>query len=246
MSFRSAAGDEAISNGRHHGRPNDLAFQIEPGATPVAEFALAVGQGLVWDARSILVADADLKISRWPGRGQAMALVVNNAASRPCRLEAGSRWGGPIGAFDLTRYGNRLLFPRHALAGAGPGVAITRYALVSRPATAGGGADSTMLQAQGDGWLFLSATGRVIERRLAPAAMVTASLLGLVAMTATTDVDDTGGQSPSRDVPVPLVRLTGPGRIWLQSLAYGSAAAPGDPAARAEKVAARPVLDAVR
>ena len=246
MSFRSAAGDEAISNVRHHGRPNDLAFQIEPGATPVAEFALAAGQGLVWDARAIVVADADLRISRWPGRGQAMALVVNSATSRSCRLETGSRWGGPIGAFDLTRHGNRLLFPHPALAGAGPGVAITRYARIWRPATAAGGADFTMLQAQGDGWLFLSATGRVIERRLAPGEKVTASLLGLVAMTATTDVDDTDAQSPTGDVPVPLVRLTGPGRIWLQSLACGCAVAPADLAARAEKVAARPVLDSVR
>jgi uncharacterized protein (AIM24 family) len=86
----------------------------------------------------------------------------------------------------------------------------------------------------------------VIERRLAPAEKVTISLLGLVAMTTTTDVDDVREQSSCREVPIPLVCLTGPGRIWLQSLAYGSVAAPGEFVAPAEKRVARPILDVVR
>ena len=240
MSFRSRAQDEAMANECRPGRVNDVAFHIEPGADPIALFVLAPDQGLVWDTGSILIADAGLKIGRWPGRGRDMALAVN-ATSRAARLQAGSRHGGPLGAFDLKRHGRQLLFARQALAGAGPGVTMTRYGRLTSSAAAAGATDFTVLRAAGEGWLFLSAAGRVIERRLAPGERVTAAMGNLVAMTSTIDADDIVGERQ-----VGFVTLTGPGTIWVQVGRAAGVAAPRPEALRAVRPSGPPVLDVVR
>jgi uncharacterized protein (AIM24 family) len=246
MSFRSAASDEAISSEGRQGRGNDIAFRIDPGPDPIAEFTMKPGQGLVWDAGSILIADAGLQFSRSPGRGQDMALVINTDKASPARLQTGSRRGGPLGAFDLRRHGNKLLFSRQALAGAGPGVAINRYGRIARLAAVGGETGLTLLLAEGGGWLFLSAAGRVIERRLAAGEVVTAGICQIVAMTATVDVDDAADDEATRSFPANLVRLTGPGRLWLQATCVPQAGLPVVAPARPVRAAQPRALDVVR
>ena len=240
MSFRSRAQDEVMANERRPGRASDVAFHIEPGSDPIAMFVLAPDQGLVWNTGSILIADAGLKIGRWPGRGREMALVVN-ATKAAARLEAGSRHGGPLGAFDLKRHGRQLLFARRALAGAGPGVAMTRYGRLTGSAAAAGEAGFPLLWAKGEGWLFLTAVGRVIERRLVPGERVTAAMGNLVAMTSTIDADDTTGEMAAS-----FVQLTGPGTIWVQAGRAGAVDPVHPEAARAVRPSGPPVLDVVR
>ncbi len=240
MSFSSSARDEALANERRRGHVNDVAFRIEPGPDPTAAFVLAPDQGLVWETGSILMADAGLKIGRWPGRGRDMALVVNGNG-RAARLDAGSRHGGPLGAFDLKRHGRQLLFAQRALAGAGPGVAMTRYGRIARSDPSADQAGFTLLRAEGEGWLFLSAAGRVIERRLAPGERVTAAIGNLVAMTSTIDADEASGELAAA-----FVSLTGPGTIWVQA---GRADPVGEvrrEPVRAMRPSGRPVLDVVR
>jgi uncharacterized protein (AIM24 family) len=246
MSFRSAASEAAISSENRDGRVNDIAFRIDAGASPIAEFTMMPGQAVAWDAGSILMADAGLKLSRSPGRGQDMALVVNASKTAVARLQAGSRRGGPLGAFDLGHHGGRLLFARHALAGAGPGVAINRYGRIGRQAASDDQPGLTMLLAEGDGWLFLSAAGRVIERRLASGEAVTVGIFQIVAMTATVDVDDAADATAIGSLAANLARLTGPGRVWLQAVAVPQVSAVLAAPARAPRPALRPVLDVVR
>jgi hypothetical protein len=249
MSFRSADTDGVLSNERRSDHANDLAFRLEAGEAPTCEFLIAPGQGLVWDARAVLLADSAIRFGRWPGAGGAMRLMVNGDTARPARLVTGSLWGGPLGAFDLKRSGGRLVYVRHALAGVGPGIATAGYARLPAPAATGEDERFTMQRAEGNGWLFLTAAGRVIEHRLAPAEAVTANALCLVAMTATVDVDEaaSAGGEPEGAERGRFVRFTGPGRVWLQTVEAGRVRAPlpvakAQEAERAPKRKARPDL----
>ncbi len=246
MSFHPAAGEEAIFNERRRGRGYDLAFRIPVGAGPVAAFTLMPGQGLAWDAGSILIADDGLRISRSPGRGREMALVSNTGRTAPARLDVGTRRGGPLGAFDLARHAGRLVFSRQALAGVGPGVAINRYGRLSRLAASGGGTGLTMLQAEGGGWLFLSAAAGVVERRLMPGEAVTVGGGNLVALSAMVDIDDAADVYLDDAPSSAFVRLTGPGTVWLQTAGASHSGAAAAPPMRAERPTGRPVLDVVR
>jgi len=246
MGFRSSHSDEAITNRRRRGRGYDLSFSIPAGAAPAASIDLLPGQGLVWNADAILLAQGGLRITRSPARGREMVLISNAGGTAPAHALVGSPRHGPLGAFDLARHARRLVFARAALAGVGSGVAINRYGRLSRPVAYEAEGGLTMLEAEGGGWLFLSAAGGAIERQLAPGEVVTVGGDSLVALSATVDIDEAGDVRLADARLSPFVRLTGPGTIWLQSaLAHQPDDVPrAQP--RIEKPAGRPVLNVVR
>lgn len=246
MGFRSTHSDEAITNACRRGRGYDLAFSIPAGAGPVASVELLPGQGLVWNAGSILLAEDGLRITRSPARGREMVLISNAGRAAPARAYVGSRQHGPLGAFDLARHGRRLVFARAALAGVGSGVAINRYGRLSRLAASQEETGLTMLEAEGGGWLFLSAASGVIERRLMPGEAVTAGGDSLVAFSATVDIDEAGDVSLDGAQSFPFVHLKGPGTIWLQTAPSRHPADVSRARIRVEKPVGRPVLNVVR
>jgi len=246
MSFRSTSSDDVISNQRRRGRGYDLSFSIPAGAGPVASVELLPGQGLVWDAGSILYAEGGLRITRSPARGREMVLISNAGGRAPARVHVGSRQHGPLGAFDLARHNRRLVFARTALAGVGPGVAINRYGRLSRNAVSQEDAGLTMLEAEGGGWLFLSAAGGVVEHRLIPGEGVTAGGDRLVAFSATVDIDEVRDLSAGGMQSSSFVRLTGPGTIWLQTAFPRHMADVPSMPLRVERPGGRPVLNVVR
>jgi len=246
MSFRASHGDEAITNERRRGRGYDLGFSIPAGTGPVASIELLPGQGLVWNAGSILLAEAGLRITRSPPRGREMALISNAGGTAPARVFVGSPGHGPLGAFDLARHGRRLVFARPALAGVGPGVAINRYGHLSRPQASQVEEGLTLLEAEGGGWLFLSSAGGMIERRLMPGETVTVGGNSLVAIGTTVDIDEAGDVRLAEARLSRFMRLTGPGTIWLQTALARHADDVPRAQARVEKPAGRPLLNVVR
>lgn len=246
MSFRANHSDEAMANQRRRGRGYDLGFSIPAGTGPVASIELLPGQGLVWNAGSILLAEAGVRITRSPARGREMALVSNAGGMAPARALVGSPRHGPLGAFDLAQHGRRLVFARAALAGVGPGVAINRYGRLSRPQVSQAEDGLTLLEAEGGGWLFLSAAGGVIERRLMPGETVTVGGNSLVALSATVDIDEAGDVHLADARLSPFMRLTGPGSIWLQTALARHADDVPSAQVRAETPAGRALLNVVR
>jgi len=85
-----------------------------------------------------------------------------------------------------------------------------------------GGEGFIMQQLDGDGWVFVHMGGTVVERELGPGEVLHVDTGCLAAMTADVDFDLVqagaiksmifGGEGMF------FARLTGPGRVWLQSL----------------------------
>lgn len=246
MGFRSIHSDEAIANQRRRGRGYDLAFSIPSSTGPVASIELLPGQGLVWNAGSILLTEDGLRITRSPARGREMALISNAGGTAPARAFVGSPQHGPLGAFDLASHGRRLVFARGALAGVGPGIAINRYGHLSPPQPSQAESGRTMLEAEGGGWLFLSASGGVIERRLVPGEVVTAGGDSLIALSATVDIDEAGDVRLEDAGVSPFVHLTGPGTVWLQTALARHAVDVARAPVRVEKPAGQVMLNVVR
>ncbi|MCB2101119.1 MAG: AIM24 family protein, partial [Rhodobacterales bacterium] len=87
-----------------------------------------------------------------------------------------------------------------------------------------GGEGFIMQKLEGDGWVFVHAGGTVVERELGPGETLHVDTGCLAALTATVDYDVTraggiksmlfGGEG------VFFAKLTGPGKVWLQSLPF--------------------------
>ena len=172
-----------------------FAFEIRGQVAPVLEIFLPPGKSLTADPRSLLsVSDA--------GTGVARKVLITSG--EPCT----------IGAYDLRRFGGRLLVPRQAVLAAGPNVTLAAYAQFRSLRSADRPRGLELLLAEGPGWLFARARGDVQPLSLIPGEIICARALGLSALTATVDVDLIDQSE--------LVRLRGPGRVWLQSIPFES------------------------
>jgi len=87
-----------------------------------------------------------------------------------------------------------------------------------------GGEGFIMQKLEGDGWVFVHAGGTVVERELKPGEELHVDTGCLAAMTPDVDFDVVSAGSIKSMLfggeGVFFARLTGPGRIWLQSLPF--------------------------
>ena len=135
-----------------------------------------------------------------------MRVLVNQAEQDRAGITLGTGCAGKVGIFDLDHHGGRLLCSQHALMAAGPGIMTSIYSRYRN--LDGGGLD--VMQLEGNGRAILRACGEVKHIRLNPGKQAMVNALAIAAMSATIDLDPIDGDDG-------IVRLTGPGQIWLQS-----------------------------
>ena len=150
--------------------------------------------------------------------------VYTHTGSGKAKVAFAAPYPGTVLALNLTDHGGRLICQKDSfLAGARGvqlGIAFQRKILTGLF----GGEGFVMQKLEGDGWVFVHAGGTVVERELAAGERIDVDTGCVVGYHASVDMDVRrvaglksmffGGEG------VFLATLTGPGKVWLQSLPF--------------------------
>jgi uncharacterized protein (TIGR00266 family) len=131
---------------------------------------------------------------------------------------------GKIIPLDLTLFGNKVICQKDAFLCAAKGVAVGIEFQKRLGTGLFGGEGFIMQKLEGDGWAFVHSCGTIIERELQPGEILRVDTGCIVAFTQTIDYDIQfvggikntlfGGEG------VFFAQLSGPGKVWIQSLPF--------------------------
>ncbi len=258
---------------------DDIEFTIHGAEMQFVEIQLDPGESAVAEAGTLMYKDPSVEMHTLFGDGsdQGNRSLVDHLVGAGKRLLTGESlfitvfthtgqgkaraafaapYPGTILPITLKNLGGRLICQKDAFLCAAKGVAIGIH--FQRRILTGlfGGEGFIMQKLEGDGLAFLHAGGMVIERELAPGEVLHVDTGCLVALQDTVDFDleQVGGIKSMifGGEGVFFVRLTGPGKVWLQSLPFSRlagrmlAAAPTRGAKRDEGSVLGPLGDILR
>lgn len=131
---------------------------------------------------------------------------------------------GKIIPIDLTKFGNKIICQKDAFLCAAKGVAVGIEFQKRLGTGLFGGEGFIMQKLEGDGWAFVHSCGTIIERDLQPGEILRVDTGCIVGFTQTVDYDIQfvggikntlfGGEG------VFFAQLSGPGKVWIQSLPF--------------------------
>lgn len=131
---------------------------------------------------------------------------------------------GKIIPLDLTAYGNKIICQKDAFLCAAKGVAVGIEFQKRLGTGLFGGEGFIMQKLEGDGMAFVHSCGTIIERELQPGEVLRVDTGCIVGFTQNVDYDIQfvggikntlfGGEG------VFFAQLTGPGKVWIQSLPF--------------------------
>jgi uncharacterized protein (TIGR00266 family) len=131
---------------------------------------------------------------------------------------------GKIIPIDLTKFGNKIICQKDAFLCAAKGVAVGIEFQKRLGTGLFGGEGFIMQKLEGDGWAFVHSCGTIIERDLQPGEVLRVDTGCIVGFTQTIDYDIQfvggikntlfGGEG------VFFAQLSGPGKVWIQSLPF--------------------------
>lgn len=150
--------------------------------------------------------------------------VFTHEGSGKSRVAFASPYPGHILAIKLTEVGGRLVCQKDAFLCAARGVSLGVFFQKKVMTGLFGGEGFIMQSLDGDGWVFVHVGGTVVERELAPGEQLHVDTGCVAAMTATVDFDlERAGSIKSMifgGEGVFFAKLTGPGKVWIQSLPF--------------------------
>ena len=150
--------------------------------------------------------------------------VFTHQGAGKARVAFASPYPGHILAIKLTEVGGRLVCQKDAFLCAARGVSLGIH--FQRKVMTGlfGGEGFIMQSLDGDGWVFVHVGGTVVERELAPGEELHVDTGCVAAMTSTVDFDLVRAGSIKSMIfggeGVFFAKLTGPGKVWIQSLPF--------------------------
>jgi len=155
--------------------------------------------------------------------GESLFMTVfQNRSTQKRRLAFGAPYPGKIVPVHLSEIGGVLIAQKDSFLAAAKGVSIGIAFQRKLGVGLFGGEGFIMQRLEGDGWAFVHAGGTLQERTLAPGEIVRVDTGCIVAMQPSVDYDIQyvgkiktalfGGEG------LFFATLTGPGKIWLQSL----------------------------
>ncbi|MCE5234336.1 MAG: AIM24 family protein [Mizugakiibacter sp.] len=158
------------------------------------------------------------------GESLFTTLFTHAGARGKARVAFAAPYPGTVMAMNLAELGGRLICQKDSFLCAARGVRLGIW-LQKRILTAlFGGEGFIMEKLEGDGWVFVHAGGTVVERQLAPGERLDIDTGCVVAFTdgVSMDVQAVGGIKSMLfgGEGVFLATLTGPGRVWIQSLPF--------------------------
>jgi uncharacterized protein (TIGR00266 family) len=227
---------------------DDIDYRIFGSDMQFVEIELDPGESAIAEAGSMMYKEADVKLDTVFGDGsQAGAgggfmgkllsagkrVITGESLFTTMFTQNGSGKGkvafaapypGTIVPMKLTDFGGRLICQKDSFLCAARGVSIGIF--FQRKILTGlfGGEGFIMQKLEGDGLAFIHAGGTIVERQLAPGERLDVDTGCVVALTDSVgfDVKPVGGIKSMLfgGEGLFLATLTGPGKIWLQSLPF--------------------------
>lgn len=238
------SGVPTISNSGGHGDPID--FRIVGHEMQFVEIGLDPGESAIAEAGALMFKDASVQMDTVFGDGsQASSGFMGKVMAAGRRVVTGESlfatvytqtgngrgtvafaapYPGTVLPMKLDQHGGRLICQKDSFLAGARGVQIGVQ--FQRRIMTGlfGGEGFIMQKLEGDGWVFIHAGGCVVERELAAGERLDVDTGCVVAYHPTVDMDVRrvsgiksmlfGGEG------VFLATLTGPGKVWLQSLPF--------------------------
>ncbi|MET0290443.1 MAG: TIGR00266 family protein [Pseudoxanthomonas sp.] len=229
-------------------RADDIDFRIVGHDMQFVEVELDPGESAVAEAGALMFKDSTVQMDTVFGDGRTsgtgggfmdkllsagkrvvtgeslFTTVYTHTGTGKAKVAFAAPFPGTVIALKLSEHGGRLICQKDSfLAGARGvqlGIAFQRKILTGLF----GGEGFIMQKLEGDGWVFVHAGGTVVERELAAGERIDVDTGCVVAYHGGVDMDIRrvagiksmffGGEG------VFLATLTGPGKVWLQSLPF--------------------------
>ena len=228
---------------------DDIDFEIKGSEMQFVEIELDPGESAIAEAGSMMFKGPHIEMETVFGDGSETAenggglfdklvgagkrlitgeslftTVFTHQGAGKSRVAFASPYPGHILAIKLTEVGGRLVCQKDAFLCAARGVSLGIYFQQKIMTGLFGGEGFIMQSLDGDGWVFVHVGGTVVERELAPGETLHVDTGCVAAMTATVDFDlERAGSIKSMifgGEGIFFAKLTGPGKVWIQSLPF--------------------------
>ena len=233
----------------HHRNANvadDIDFEIKGQELQFLEIELDPGESAVAEAGALVWKDASIGMTTVFGDGAGteggfmgkllgagkrlvtgeslFTTVFTHNAGGKARVAFASPTPGAILPINLGEQGGCLICQKDSFLAAARGVSIGIQFQRRMMTGLFGGEGFIMQKLEGDGWVFVQMGGTVIERTLAPGEVLHVDTGCVAAFTPSVnfDLESVGGVKSMLfgGEGVFFARLTGPGKVWIQSLPF--------------------------
>jgi uncharacterized protein (TIGR00266 family) len=225
---------------------HEIDYRIIGSEMQCIEIELDPQEAVVAEAGSLMMMDSGIKMETifGDGRGQQQGFLgklltagkrvltgeslfmtaYTNLGQGKQHVHFAAPYPGKIIPLDLTHFNGKIICQKDAFLCAAKGVAIGIEFQKRLGTGLFGGEGFIMQKLEGDGWAFVHSCGTIIERELKPGEILRIDTGCIVAFTQNVDYDIQfvggikntlfGGEG------VFFAQLTGPGKVWIQSLPF--------------------------
>jgi uncharacterized protein (TIGR00266 family) len=239
----------SVSGRRHirsQGIADDIDYEIKGAEMQFVEIELDPGESAIAEAGAMMFKGRDITMNAVFGDGSGQdsgfmgkllgagkrlitgeslfTTVFTHEGAGKERVAFAAPYPGNILPVKLDDYGGRIICQKDSFLAAARGVQIGIHFQQKIMTGLFGGEGFIMQKLDGDGWAFIHIGGTVVEKTLKPGEVLHVDTGCLAAMTADVDMDieSVGGIKSMifGGEGVFFARLTGPGKVWLQSLPF--------------------------
>ncbi len=225
---------------------HEIDYRIIGSEMQCIEIELDPQEAVVAEAGSLMMMDSGIKMETifGDGRGQQQGFfgkllsagkrvltgeslfmtAYTNVGAGKQHVHFAAPYPGKIIPLNLTQYHGKIICQKDSFLCAAKGVAIGIEFQKRLGTGLFGGEGFIMQKLEGDGWAFVHSCGTIIERDLQPGEVLRIDTGCIVAFTQNVDYDIQfvggikntlfGGEG------VFFAQLTGPGKVWIQSLPF--------------------------
>jgi uncharacterized protein (TIGR00266 family) len=225
---------------------HEIDYRIIGSEMQCIEIELDPQEAVVAEAGSLMMMDSGIKMETifGDGRGQQQGFfgkllsagkrvltgeslfmtAYTNVGAGKQHVHFAAPYPGKIIPLNLTQYQGKIICQKDSFLCAAKGVAIGIEFQKRLGTGLFGGEGFIMQKLEGDGWAFVHSCGTIIERDLQPGEVLRIDTGCIVAFTQNVDYDIQfvggikntlfGGEG------VFFAQLTGPGKVWIQSLPF--------------------------
>ncbi len=247
MVFGSVPATQSQRHTRSSQVSDDIDFEIKGAEMQFVEVELDPGESAIAEAGSMMFKPPSVTMNTVFGDGSEQGggglfdklvgagkrlvtgeslftTVFTHEGHGKARVAFAAPYPGHILAIKLDEVGNRLICQKDSFLCAARGVALGIFFQKRIMTGLFGGEGFIMQQLDGDGWVFVHVGGTVTEKTLAPGEEMHIDTGCVAAFTSGVDFDlEQAGSIKSMifgGEGMFFARLTGPGKVWIQSLPF--------------------------
>lgn len=219
---------------------NDMQFveiELDPGESAIAEAGAMMCKDAVVQMNTVF-GDASRNdsagglVGKMLGAGKRYltgasmftTVFTHTGGSGKAHVSFAAPFPGTVMAMKLSDHGGRLICQKDSFLAGARGVTLGIFLQKKILTGLFGGEGFIMQKLEGDGWVFVHAGGTMVERELAAGERIDVDTGCVVAFhdTVSMDVQQAGGIKSMLfgGEGMFLATLTGPGKVWLQSLPF--------------------------